>query len=51
VDIDLTANEQLLLNTEGSMTAEADAPKLVAVPGAVVVTEETQMTKKVVGLA
>ncbi|RKS06278.1 hypothetical protein DFP74_1906 [Nocardiopsis sp. Huas11] len=51
VDIDLAVNEELLLNTEGSMTAEADAPKLVTVPGAVIATEATEMSKKAVALA
>lgn len=51
VPIDLAPNEELLLNMEGSINADADAPRLVSVPGAVVVTEESVGSVRAVGLA
>ncbi len=51
VPVDLSSNESLLLHTEGSINADADAPRLVRVPGAVVVTEEYESSVRAVGLS
>ncbi|PWV45514.1 hypothetical protein [Nocardiopsis sp. L17-MgMaSL7] len=50
VPVDLYPNEAMLLHTEGSPNADADAPRLVPVPGAVVVTEEHDLSVRAVGL-
>lgn len=51
VPVDLSSNESLLLHTEGSINADADAPRLVRVPGAVVVAEEYELSVRAVGLS
>lgn len=50
MDADMTANETWWLRPEGSPAADADAPVMVSVPGAVVVTEEGTGPWTVVGL-
>lgn len=50
VPVDLSPNEPLLFQTEGSINANADAPRLVPVPGAVVVAEESDVSIRAVGL-
>ncbi|MFE1167536.1 hypothetical protein [Nocardiopsis sp. NPDC058789] len=50
VPVDLSPNEPLLFQTEGSLDANADAPMLVPVPGAVIVVEESDLSIRAVGL-
>jgi hypothetical protein len=50
LNADMTRNEEWWIRSEGSATTLPDAPRLVAVPGAVVVTEENPGPWTVVGL-
>ncbi|RKS06280.1 putative pyrroloquinoline-quinone binding quinoprotein [Nocardiopsis sp. Huas11] len=50
IPADLTANEEWWIQPEGSAMSDADAPVMVSVPGAIVVTEENNGPWTVVGL-
>ena len=51
VPVDLSPNESLLVDIEGSTNADVDAPRLVPVPGSFVVTEEHEASVRAVGLS
>jgi hypothetical protein len=50
IPVDMTANEEWWFQPEGSSMADADAPVMLPVPGAVVITEENNGPWTVVGL-
>lgn len=50
LNVDMTANKEWWIRSEGGAMTLPDAPRLVAVPGAVVVTEKNPGPWTVVGL-